>query len=441
MNNKTIKQNKLIILFILFKIILDFLYYAIISVKWAYYGFIGGFSIGWHIVSWCIFFITMKPVIKMLKNSHFKFSTMMIYFLLLLSYIPFLSMLAANYDWVYKISNIVFWSILVFVVYKFQKPYKQQTEVLNRSCKILDLLTIFNVIIVLFVVAYYSHFRFSLDLSNVYDTRSEASEYGMPTVLSYLFNWSRIIIPVSIVYYFNNKKYRNYLFLIVIQIFSFSFDGLKFVALITLAAAILPVILKLVKVKERFYRFMLLAMVIVCVFSVVEYVVLSKTLITSLIPFRTLFLPNLIGSWFFDFFKTNTPDFYRASFLRYLGFESQFSKIGIDYIISGVYFGNIEGRANNGLIADAMTNFGYSGIIFFPLIMSALILIGDKITRKVDFDIVLLLAINYSYCFTNTFLPVILMTYGGIAVFFILNLITKKKHIRKNNFLIHSPCN
>jgi hypothetical protein len=268
------------------------------------------------------------------------------------------------------------------------------------------------------IVVFYSNFRFTLNLIDVYGIRSDAASIDVPNILTYLFDWSRIVIPILITYFFIKKKYILYFILIIVQIYSYSFDGLKLVAFTTIVASGLPIIYRIFK--DKIFKIIILSIVLINLYSIFEYFLFDNSFFLTTVSFRTLFLPNLIGTWFFDFFQTNIPDFFRSSFLRYIGVSSPYASIGIDYIISGLYFGNFAGRANNGLISDAMTNFGYIGIFIMPLLITIVLHLFDKCSTHVHEEILILVSIYYAYSFTKTILPVILVTYGVIVVMFLL---------------------
>ncbi len=136
-----------------------------------------------------------------------------------------------------------------------------------------------------------------------------------------------------------------------------------------------------------------------------------------------MFVPIKISEHYFDFFSQNTPDYFRQSFLRLFGFESPYPSI--TYYISQIYEGS-SSNSNNGLIADAMTNLGYIGIIVFPILLCIIFRLLDNSSVNIDSHIGLLSAIFVAMELSNTFLMRVLFTHGLIVLIIVMRLFEKE---------------
>jgi hypothetical protein len=220
------------------------------------------------------------------------------------------------------------------------------------------------------------------------------------------------------------KHYLFVILLLIFQLLSFGFDGMRVNVIITVFSFLFPIFYEKYFKQRNLLIFIVFGLTLLASLSILEHILIGSGEIDRLIFFRTFFLPNLISSWFSNFFSSNIPDYFRSSFLRYLGLTSPYTPLGIDFIISGLYSGNFEGRANNGLLADALTNLGHIGMIIFPFLIQLWFRLLDKISVYLNKYIVLTTAVYFSYMLTNNFLLIVLFTNGGIIVtimFYILN--------------------
>ena len=419
-------KNYKIILIYLYKFILDILYINEISVTYAFYKFKGEFHIGWYLYSWILVIIFALWLVKLTNQYGCKFSLLLTFSLFLLSFVPFTSMLFGGYDNKYILCNSVYW----YMWFLFLSIFLKLT--INRSItipimKYTHKLTIVAgqivfVSTILIISAVFTHFRFSFNMDFAYDFRADAASNSLPTISAYLFQWARVCIPIFLSMHIVRKNYIRAAFLFIIQLLNFGYDGMRLTVLITFVAIAVPFIFNEKKTKTKIiFPLITLALIALMILSLIEHLFLKSGEIDRVITFRTFFLPNLIGSWFFDFFTKNIPEYFAASIFKFFGFVSPYAEYGIDYLISGLYFGDYSCRGNNGLIADAMCNLGYIGILIMPFVINIWLFIVDRVSGQLNITIKLLVAIYFAYCFTNNFFTIILITNGGIIATFIMN--------------------
>jgi len=216
----------------------------------------------------------------------------------------------------------------------------------------------------------------------------------------------------------------------VTQILSFSIDGLKstlFMAVVALVIMWMPQF-SLVGLK----KLVLAGFCGISIVSVIQYIQTGNYNISDMIIRRIMFIPNLLSSYYFDFFMTHAPDYFRSSFMRQLGFVSPYEdKIG--RIIGAYYLNSPTTNCNNGLVADAITNMGLIGILVMPLILILTFRILDKRVAGLDHRIYIASALYLSSVFLNTFYFTILLTHGLIILGIILGLLDRGEVLQKKN--------
>lgn len=292
------------------------------------------------------------------------------------------------------------------------------------SLIVVTILSFFSFATVLFISWRYSGFRINLNISNVYVLRSEARNYNFPIILKYLFGWTRILNAIFFCLSLLRKKKVMATLYFINQILSFGIDGMKSSMFIILVDLIIYILYRL-KIYSDTFNLLSLGFIIISALTLCEVIFLKTIWLLSLMSYRMEFLPVRISSLFYDFFTKNEPDYFRSSFLRLFGFKSPYEKI--DFMISGIYSGNYNLAANNGLISDAITNMSYAGIIVMPMILVAFLRFFDRCSHGINDYLVLTLGLFYSITLSNMFFLPNLLTGGGIVAILIVLFINRER--------------
>lgn len=426
-------ENKysLMILSIVYKLLLDFIYVRYLSTSYAFYGFYNDFSNVAYVLSWIVFLAIEFPIILLISKSQTRLSYLLLFIYSLIYFVPFTSMLYAGYKLNFILYTILVWCFLVIYIYCLSRAKiiirlgSLRVGILKRDAYFILIVTTG---LILFSVVYlswkFTGFRLSFDEAQTYVFRAEAFEYQTSAFWGYLYSWSRLIIPLLLCVSIITKKYFLSIGLFVIKMLGFGYDGMRLDLMITIIAIVIPLFFRSNRRPQKLYTIITLGLIGICLLSIVEHEVFHQGEIDRVITFRVLFLPNVIASWFIRFFETHVPDIFRQSFLRYFGISSPYSGKGLDFIISEFISGG-DGRANNGLIADCITNFGAIGFAIQPFIVGLWAMVLDKVTRNAHISIIIVLAVYFAYCLTNNFFLIILFTNGGFIVIFYLILLRK----------------
>lgn len=399
----------LLMLAIIYRFLLRIIYIYSFYPTYKYLGFDYKVDHILEITSFALFIIFTVLLHRSHKPRN-ELSDYLIWSLYLISFIPFSVMCSCGaFDIKFVIANHVYWLFIIIFNRLFSKlkikklPYFT-ADGIEISDKLIGLVGIISLLINLFISYHYVGFRIVLDLFDVYSLREEVSSAQIPTLLYYAFCWMRtigvLLLAVSLL---NHKRVLTIIYTINMLI-SFSVDGMK----TTLFSALITVVLYFIvykwKHKSRLIlKTMYLGFIGISLLSIVENLVIKSKMVLAFIFFRVEFLVVQIGSWFFDFFTKNEPDYFRASFLRHFGAVSPYKKYGINYLISGIYGGDYHSEANNGLISDAMTNFGIIGILIMPMILMLVFRVFDYCSQGLDEYLVIVFGVYISLLLTNGF--------------------------------------
>ena len=396
----------------IFRVILDFLYSKFVATIFGYTGFKITASTGRYVMSWLVLLIFVPIVIRIHKKTTISSIAMML--LVYWSVVPFTTMIAFYpYELVFIFQNTIYWLIL-FTLYNLI-PKINLVRIKNDSLVnfFIKLVILSFFVSILYISWRFTGFRITIDLSNVYNLRSEVINFRMPTILSYIYSASKAVNPVLVVYYLSNKKYSIAGFILFIQLLSFSINGSKTVLFSTLLAVILYWFYN-----EKYKNRAPWMFVVLGVLGAIE-VYLNKTyLIIAFFIRRVFFVPNLLNYYYYDFFTANTPDYLRQSFLRHFGLRSPYS--AIDNLIGLIYFNKPEMGANSGLISDAYANFGILGLVIMPFVIVFALKIIDACSEGLDIRIFVVSGVTLAFIFVSSFFFTILVTHGFLVLCLIL---------------------
>ncbi len=430
------KKMAFLIWCILYKLCLDIGYSKIIGVYFEYLGFIIAPTLLLKFCSWAIFLMFIGLTYKCYQNRNC-LSDEIIFVLFLLSVAPSTTMIAyGQYPVGFIICIIVYW-LTIFLVHRLFSIRDMHFITRGKNKPYYGYVLAFILGLLIFVVVFisgrYTHFRLHFNLLTVYELRDEAAEYNLPAILRYLYGWGRVTIPMFIIYFFcRGKKILGWV-CFCIQILNFGIEGSKTVFFLAVFAVIIA---HLPKMKMEFLNVLILRG-ITCLYAlcILIYKFAGNIVPISLFMRRILFTPAYLEWAYYDFFLDKTPDFFRTSFLRHLGFKTPYPRLV--NMIGGIYGNSYETNANNGLLSDAIANWGHIGILIMPIILCLVLCVLDDTSKRLDPRIYILSALYLSIVLTNTFLTTVLLTHGLLIVMIILFLMRRESANRRKNFWSH----
>jgi len=359
-------------------------------------------------------------VISMPKTSK-KLSNIIIWLLILLSYIPMLTIFALKDEsriYMYAITG--FW-MLVFLLLELPRISilslkKSQSKIIYYS------LFVFLSIIVLFLISKYLGFSLNLDLTKVYDIRSQYGKLKIP-LAGYLFNWMAYILnPMFFIIFLIRRKWISLTLIIFLQILLFSVTGMK-AFLFTI-----PFVLVLAWIVNRENPLFLMASGFsgIVLLGMISYWLIDDMWISSLFTRRTLLVPAQLSFFYYDFFSKNLHTFlsHHQIFRVFLNYPYPLNP---PHLIGEFYFNRPQMGANNGIYADAFMNFGFIGLIFWAILLIIILKLIDSITKNKDIRMIVSAIALPVIFLTNSAFLTCLLTHGLLVSLIVLYLLPKER--------------
>lgn len=431
---KNLLFNKigLLVCLIIYRLMLDWIYFNVICLEFSYEGYVDNRTFELQMISWICLLISICFITKVVNNKTDRISSIVIVTLYVISYIPFSTCIYAGlFSDGFIFANNVYWLLLIFAerisLKRRIKPFKRikigRFRIDDRFVKIVG---VFSFLLVMFISAKYTHFRLNFNMFNVYDLRNEASTYNFPTVIAYMFDWTKAINPILLAYCLLKKKYFMSALFFLSQMFSFGIDGLK--STFFLPFVVIWCVFFYNKFSERVMRYIICyGLTGVAFLAIIEKISMRSFFIIQLFIRRMEFTTNYISSCYYEFFTKNPPDYFRSSFLRYFGFVSPYTSNGksIGEVIASNYFRNGV-NFNNGLISDACANLGWVGIICMPIIVIVVLRIFDKSTEGLDKRLTIATALYISLVILSSFMATVLLTHGLLVLILLLSMMDRE---------------
>lgn len=414
---------------IIYRIFIDIGYSRIIGPHFRYVGFIVDPTLGLVLYSWIVFLLFADLTYKSYQNRN-RLSDEIIFVLFLLSVVPTTTMTAfGQYPAGFIIYYTVYWTVIFFIHHLFVLgnlhfcPKRRENVYFEYMLMAVFVLIAF---VIIYISAKYTNFRIHFNLLTVYGLREEASKYSLSTILRYLYGWSRVTMPIFIVYFFLRNRRGLAWVCFGIQMLNFGIEGSKTVFFMAIFAIIIS---HLPQINITFLNGLILKG-ITCWYAlcILFYQLTGSIVPASMLMRRVLFVPAYLQWAYYDYFLDKTPDYFRRSFLRHFGFKTPYPDL--DNIIGGLYSYSSATNANNGLISDAITNLGYFGVIIMPIILCLVLCALDDSSRGLDSRIYILVSLYLTISLTNTFLNTVLLTHGLLIIIFIMLFMKRKTGIR-----------
>ncbi len=435
MNERVKGNNRFFLLFyvVFYRLLLDNAYFKVMVTDFSYEGFQDHRTMTLLVLSWIVLIVFSSLFSNILVNSDERVSSIVVLLLFLISFVPFTTCIYSGIlSYGFIVYNILYWCVLLIAQsLNYRYPLKTLSQVGFGNYvfgdKSVITLGICSLIIVLYISGRYTHFRLNFNLFNVYSLRAEASKYNLPTIVSYMFAWTRAINPILLAYCLLNQKRLLSIIFFISQMLSFGIDGLK--ATFFMPFLVIVGVFFYNKVSaEQLKKWIVIAFTCVVLIGFLERIIIKNNLIYTLFTRRIMFLPSYIGNCYFDFFSKNEPDFFKESILRFVGANSRYLEhggvtltIGETYYRSGVNF-------NNGLSSDAVANLGIIGCVVMPIVLIIVLRYLDRSAYLLDKRLTIATALYLSVVFLSSFLTTVLITHGVVVLIILLSMVRREKN-------------
>lgn len=351
------------------------------------------FDMVFYLLSWIIYLCSLFFARQWYESK--TPSTLILMFLYCISFVPFTTMLGMScFELSFMGFVLVYWLSMYLLHTLLCSNDKTQSAIyeVNPSKIFWGCLFVISSLVTLYQSSF-MNFRINLNISNVYIFRSEARELNLPTIMSYLNGFCRVILPTSIAYFLHKRKFLIGGFFVFLALLNYSFDGGKTILLISFVAVVTGLFCdKSFKTKLPQY------LNIFFITGVIEGILFQTQYLYQFVARRLFFVPNLLSRAFFDYMKKATPNLF-VNLFRLIGIDVEIRDIA--YLVSEKYFG-VSGSANTGTIGDAFWQFSYAGAILLPFLIVALLKFYDKTTKYASDEFLIIPSLVFAYYLNNS---------------------------------------
>jgi len=352
------------------------------------------------------------------KISDFSYAilTLILFFFVIPNGLFFASTTAVSPE-IFVLNNLVFYGVYFGSRLRWYFNFPSLSG--RKSLSLLFLITLVGIIP--FVIEYGPYVNLkNLLLIDVYNTRSLVAANVDNAYTAYAYSWfSKIIIPVLIIFCIYYEKYWKLIFSVSALIFLYLCGAHKIVF-----AGIIFLLLfyKYDYLKKTLY--FLKVMLALMAMSFIAIWVFEYDYIWQISFRRVLMLPALLNYCYFDFFE-GKPLYWSNSFLS--GFIEYPYDLKPENLISKIYFNRPKVNANTGIIPDGFKQLGLWGVAINIFIVSLYFSILDSINISPKFFGLFVLLV---FSFLNSSLPTILLTHGGILLLIVAMLILRNTNLK-----------
>ncbi|HOX29974.1 MAG TPA: hypothetical protein P5080_01815 [Candidatus Paceibacterota bacterium] len=265
-------------------------------------------------------------------------------------------------------------------------------------------------------------FSFNIDLNKVYDIRAEFVKINIP-LSGYFINWFAYIVnPVFFAIFLKKKKWLAVLLICFTEFIVFSATGNK-----TYLFA-LPFVLGLVWVlgRKNPLAWMAVGLVGFVLAGMLTFSISNNSWTYFLFTRRLMFVPAQLSFFYYDFFSQQQP-LLLAQHSLFKNIVQYPYELDPPHLIADEYFGKPETNANNGIYADAYTNFHNAGFLIWGIALAVILSFFDSFSAKKDKKTAFAALAMPSIMFIETFFMTALVTHGVLFSLLLLYLLPNKE--------------
>lgn len=385
-------------LFYIFSLIIIRLLYDYVCYKYIYelmyiaYDKRYHFDFTRYVISFLLYFFSIFTLPnKIFKSEHV--SACIIFCLYLIFYMPTLSYFVVDkkLDYYFLILVSVYWFLIV-LLYKSLKFYNWKPPLIYDNYQ--NLFLILFVIISIFTYKF-NGFSVSFDFEQVYEIRD--NNRNLPTLVGWIKQGFNVIGSVSIIYFYQARKYPLVLLVIILQLLFFSM-GMDKAILACLLIALGSLFIKF----KSLSKILIYSIMGCLIIPFIEYTFFKSTYFVFFIIRRTFLMPAWMTSLYYDFFMNHDKIWLTSDVFVISKFFPSIYKDGVLHEINYHYFSGSMDSPNTGMFAEAFMHMGPIGILIFPFIIIYLLKAMDRITRYFSIKAKFV----FSFCFSSFMLSV-----------------------------------
>lgn len=407
-------ERFIFILIFTYKFSLDYIYLNYITDFYASIGLVENVNIFRYLISIPIMFLSIIPLKKMFNNFEKPSSIMMITFYLLYFYPNLTFCSLSNPDIYFYLFSLLYWFILTIMY--LHSSNKKYILIKGPKNPRYFYFLIFSVIFIsVAFTAYYNGFNIKFDLKNIYEIRADVKLMSVSTIFGYLKPAASKFAQIGLIYFLINKNKILAAFMVLAQLMFFAFGAHKTDFFFLILSIIIYYFYNNKSKHLILYGLVLINMIIIFFVSNQSSLLVEVSSIYT----RILFTPNILSSYFFDFFTSNENLYFRDNLNQFLGLGTTYG-MEIPYLIA-IEYRNAPGmQANTGLIGSDFAEFGWLSLIFLIPIRVFLMNLLDSVSYNLEPKLLLIVSFSFSFSFINGSLLGQLLTGGFFAVCLLL---------------------
>lgn len=359
------RLRKMVVVVVLYKVVLELLYVFDVSKVFGYYGLTVNMNVGKSAIS---YLLIIALLILSPKNERLP-STFFYFFIMVFTVVPLFSFYWLNdQDSTYIV--MVFISMLLIRFVLCFPRIKIHKTIIKREFLVTSFLVV--VYATLYIAIFFTYGLpsvKSLSFSDIYSLRQERRLVGF---LGYAVNWlAKVVNPFLILVFVDRKRPIAVGVIGALQLTLYAVFGYK--AFLLSIGAIFGCVFLM--------RRDMFSGALVGVLTTVN--VLSNSNIsvalTTLIPFRMVFLPAVIQYWYYEFFSVFPKlNFSEGVLGKIFGIDSPYYERGFDLI--GIHYRGFAHTVNSGMFGDAYANGGFYAMLVIALLFGVMAHVFDSIT-------------------------------------------------------------
>ncbi|MDB4271081.1 hypothetical protein N9896_03190, partial [bacterium] len=318
------------------------------------------FSVLRFFVATFLFFINLI-LLNSLKKTKFIFIVLSIFFALLT--IP--SLIAYTSPGMYPVKLLWYHQGFFLALYALSKVHIDfsRVPVINKTQALYLLLGITTIGIIPYLMVYGPYINLkNLLLLDVYETRRFMSKLSNP-YFGYTYSiFTKIIIPLIIVFSLELKK-KVWVLVGVLYLILFYLFGAHKTVYVGLFVVLVFYRLSFAQSVKYMVKYSNILIVLFAALALIGYDY------PWILSFRRIhFLPSLLDICYVDYFEGNYLYWSESILKRFIEYPYD---VRATNLIGEVYFNRPDMSANNGLISDGYMNFGTFGVVF-NILLSAI---------------------------------------------------------------------
>lgn len=421
---KSVTLSAKLVTLLLIKYLYIFLVVMILKDQW----YVGYGSYGIEFVLWkellgSIVFLAVCTA-YMTINIENTLTDAILYFLLILSYVPVNSAFSINnQSFAFFISSNLYYLLIIIAVSsgiklikkvracsiqkESYKTQKIQTDLYNNR----SVVTFCIFICCTFILYKLMYNGLSLNVSmyyeDVYGNRAVFTEYLdriSGTGFSYLFailrNATSFIVPFYILISLMRKKWGQVVLGLTCTLAQYAvFSGKGTLLFIPIVFGVyLCYRLHLLQYIKRIFTIGMICILTICF---LEHFLLKSDRVFTLIIRRMMYAPAWLNTMYYEYFTENSPVMWTQNVFLLQNILQPIYEVGPLQLISDTYFGGQVPSPNTGLFAEAVMHFGMAGILIYPVLIAIVLLISDAIFSKYGMCIQIFVAIKLALQLQN----------------------------------------